>query len=162
MPRSAADRDYVERLRVPPWWHALSPLFAVIFGIEGLLSDHTVATVSMIAGFWIAAELVLWSLGRQQVSVVDGKLRAGNWRLPAARVRAAATLDAAQTRAEQRRADSQVYRCTVPWVHSSVMLQVDDPDDKPLWLISTRHPDRLTSALTDAVSAPAPAPGARA
>ncbi len=61
-----------------------------------------------------------------------------------------APLDAAAMRIEQRRRDPNVYRCTAPWISTGVLLDVDDPDDLPLWLVSTRRPDVFMQNLAAA------------
>jgi len=140
---------YHERLRVPGWWHLGSLGFGVLIGGEAVLSiDPTVAAV-VIAVFVALAELMLWSLGRREVLVAAGKITAGEWRLPVAAVRGVALLSADQMRTEQRRADPSVYRCTVGWIQTGVLLDVDDPQDRPLWLLSARNPHALARALAD-------------
>ncbi|HEY5335566.1 MAG TPA: DUF3093 family protein [Mycobacteriales bacterium] len=101
-------------------------------------------------GFVLAGYLIVWRYGSKMIEVRDGYVRAGAWRLPIGQVRGVAILDAAKTREEARRRDDDVYRCTRGWVHTSVMLEVDDPDDLPYWLVSTRHPYVLAAALADA------------
>lgn len=146
---------YRERLSVPVSWHLVTPIFAVLFGGESVLTSHVGIAATIMVGFWLVGELALWSLGRRLVTVVDGRIRAGNWRLPVAQVRSVATLDRADMRAEQRRRDEDVYHCTAPWVRTGVLLDVDDPEDLPLWLVSTRHPAALARALADAAGTPA-------
>jgi len=103
-----------------------------------------------VVGFVLAGYLIVWRYGSKMIEVRDGYVRAGAWRLPIGQVRGVAILDAAKTREEARRRDDDVYRCTRGWVHTSVMLEVDDPDDLPYWLVSTRHPYVLAAALADA------------
>jgi hypothetical protein len=141
-----------EKLSVPRSWHLFTPIFAVLIGGESILSDNYVIGVAVMAGFWVLAELVLFSLGRREISVIDGRLRAGNWRLPVSQVRAVAPLSPKEMRDEQRRRDEDVYHCTAPWIHTSVLLDVDDPEDVPLWLVSTRDPDGLLQALATALN----------
>jgi hypothetical protein len=39
-----------------------------------------------------------------------------------------------------------------PWIGPAVQILLDDPDDPtPFWVISTRHPVELATALLDAV-----------
>lgn len=154
----SAPAAYVERLHVPRWWHVVSPVFALVLGGEALLTDHAAIAAAVIAGVWVLAETGLWSLGRREVSVLEGKVRAGGWRLPVTQVRGVALLDAREMRAEQRRHDPGIYRCTVPWVPGGVLLDVDDPGDAALWLVSTRHPRAFADALAGASQASAPSP----
>jgi hypothetical protein len=134
---------------VPWWWHACTPIFAVLIGGEMVLTDHLVIASSIIGGVFLLAELFLWSLGRSRIVVQDNRVRAGNWRLPIAQVRGFAILSPEQMRAELRRRGGDTYICTVPWISGGLLLDVEDPEDKPLWLISTRHPDALAAALAE-------------
>lgn len=143
--------SYHERLRVPSWWHLGSLGFGVLIGGEAVLSIDPLIAAVVIAIFVALAELVLWSMGRREVLVDAGKITAGEWRLPVAAVRGVALLDAEQMRAEQKRADPSVYRCTVGWIRTGVLLDVDDPQDSPLWLVSARDPGALAAALADEV-----------
>ncbi len=41
------------------------------------------------------------------------------------------------------------YLCIRGWISPVVRIEVTDPEDRtPYWLVSSRHPDRLVSALT--------------
>lgn len=140
---------YDERLTVPRWWHACTPIFGVVIGGEMLLTDHPVIAGIVIGGLVLLAELFLWSVGRARLVVAAGRVRAANWRLPLGRVRGVAVLSREQMRAELRRRDLDTYHCTAPWIGGGVLLDVDDPEDKPLWLLSSRHPDALAAALAE-------------
>jgi hypothetical protein len=142
-------RLFSERLSVPLSWHLYAPIFAVIFGGESLLTSHTDVALAIIVGFWVLAEFALWTLGYRRVTVIDDRFRAGNWRIPIAQIRGVAPLDAAAMRVEQHRRDTNVFRCTTPWIRGGVLLDVDDPDDQPFWLVSTRDPAGLIRALAD-------------
>lgn len=142
---------YVERLS-PPWWaHPVVVLVAVMIALESsFLAVSLWGQALVVAGFVVVAELLVRSYGGKRVEVREGYVRAGDWRLPIGRVRGVAVLDADQMLAESRRRDDDVYRCTRGWVRTAVMLEVDDPDDLPYWLVSTRHPYLLAAALADA------------
>lgn len=147
--RAAA--GYRERLSVPTWWHLPGVLIAAVFGAESsFLAGGLVAQLVVIAVFIALGELLLWRYGAKVVEVTDGRVRAGQWRLPVARVRGVAVLDPRQTRAEMTRRDDSVYRCTRSWIPGALLLDVDDPADLPLWLVSSRHPEQLAAALADA------------
>jgi hypothetical protein len=120
-----------------------------MIGGEMLLTDHPVIAVSVVAGITLLAEFFIWGIGRQMIVVADGRIRAGSWRLPLSQVRGVAPLSRTQMRDELRRRDPNVYRCTSPWISGGVLLDVEDPDDLPLWLLSSRHAERLAVALAD-------------
>jgi hypothetical protein len=51
-------------------------------------------------------------------------------------------------------ADARAFLLLRPYLRRSVRVHVLDPDDPvPYWLVSTRHPDRLTEALSAAIEA---------
>lgn len=142
---------YVERLSAPWWSHPVLIACAIVIGLESSFLAITLwGQALVVAGFVILAELVVWRYGAKRVEVRDGAVRAGSWRLPISQVRGVAVLDAAKTRAEMRRRDDEVYRCTRGWIPETVMLEVDDPDDLPYWLVSSRHPYLFAAALADA------------
>lgn len=150
--------QYRERLTAPWWGHPAVVVFAVILGLESsFLAGGLRAQLVVVLAFAVAGELLVWRYGSRVVEVSSGHVRAGGWRLPITAVRAVAVLDAAATRREMRRADTEVYRCTRSWVPTAVMLHVEDPDDLPLWLVSTRHPQQLAAALAAAAAAGSPA-----
>ena len=155
-----AEGRYRERLTVPWWSHPLALAIGALIGAESsFLAGGLRAQAVVVGVFALAFELVVWAYGRQLVEVADGHVRAGDWRLPVSQVRGVAVLTREQARAELRRRDDSVYRCTRGWIPGAVLLDVDDPQDLPLWLVSTRRPDALALALADASLAPPSVPG---
>lgn len=151
MPGPVRPDGYTERLSAPWWAYPVVIAIAVLIGLESSWLARTLWGQGLVVLAFIAAgSLVVWRYGSKVVEVRDGYVRAGDWRLPIRQVRAVAVLDADKMRAEMRRRDEDVYHCTRGWVPTSVMLQVDDPDDLPYWLVSTRHPYLLAAALADA------------
>ena len=48
-------------------------------------------------------------------------------------------------------AEPRAYVATRPWLPASVRLQVEDPeDDTPYWLVGTRRPQELATAVAAA------------
>jgi hypothetical protein len=141
---------YVERLSSPWWAHPVVVAMAVIIALESSFLAITLwGQALVIVAFAVSGELIVWRYGSKVVEVRAGTVRAGSWRLPIERVRGVAVLDQDKTRSEMRRRDDDVYRCTRGWIRQTVMLEVDDPDDLPYWLVSTRHPYLLAAALAD-------------
>jgi hypothetical protein len=156
-------RGYRERLTTPWWAHPVVVALAVVVALESsFLAGGLTGQLVVVVAFGVAGELVVWRYGSRLVEVENGRVRAGGWRLPVRQVRAVAVLDAAATRTEMRRGDATVYRCTRSWIPTAVMLEVDDPDDLPMWLVSTRHPHLLAAALADAAQVAAAAAGSPA
>jgi Protein of unknown function (DUF3093) len=141
--------SYTERLRVPASWWVL-----------GMVSAATFATTAW-AGFslWLAlasylvfcggcaGALLLWS--RTAVVVADGELRVGRARLRLTEVGAVTALDPAQTRAMRGpRADPAARLLLRPYLRQAVYVQVAGP--VPYWLIGTRRPAELATAIKNA------------
>lgn len=141
---------YRERLTVPGWWHLAAAGIGVLFGGEAVLSTDPVIAGPVVAGFVLLAEAVLWSAGRRQVLVAGGTVVAGSARLPVSEVRAVARLGPEAMRAEMRRPDPLVFRCTAGWVRTGVLLEVAGRPAAGRWLVSTRRPEALARALAEA------------
>jgi DUF3093 family protein len=104
--------------------------------------------------FVVAAGVLLW-LGRAQVRVTsdDGvvELWAGEAHLPITVIdRSAQIPRSAKSAALGRQFDPAAYVLHRGWVGPMVLVVLDDEDDPtPYWLVSTRHPERVLSALRD-------------
>jgi hypothetical protein len=128
---------YSERLWVPWWWWPIG------LGAAALLATVLGA---------VAVGVLLW-LSRNEVRVVsagsDVELWAGQAHLPMSVVtRSAAIPTTAKSAALGRQLDPAAFVMHRAWVGPMVLLVLDDPDDPtPYWLVSTRHPDLLLSAL---------------
>jgi len=100
----------------------------------------------------VAAGVLLW-LSRTEVQVVSTptgvELLAGPAHLPTSVVsRSAVVPRTAKSAAMGRQLDPAAYVLHRTWVGPMVLVVLDDPDDPtPYWLVSTRHPDRVLSAL---------------
>lgn len=137
-----------ERVQVPPtWW-----VFAVLFA----------ATLAVAFGFylgrWVAlavglGSLVVVALGFLAASYVievdDDELRVGRAVVGRGWIGAVRPLDAAGTRARSGvEADARAHLVLRPWVSTTVELALADPADPvPYWLVSTRRPGALATAL---------------
>lgn len=147
---------YRERLRVPLWWWPLG------FGLAAVVATEVNMGVRQLPDwlpfavlFAVAAGALLW-LGRSEVRVVgaDGKdgsveLWAGQAHLPVTVIaRSAGVPASAKSTALGRQLDPAAFVAHRAWVGPMVLVVLDDPDDPtPYWLFSTRHPDRVLSAL---------------
>ena len=156
MPSSTYARDshgaagsYRERLFVPlRWWVQATMLLASLW-LAFIVSMPAVAA-------WTATGLVVlltfaglaW-LGSARVEIRDGVLHAGPAHISVDLLGPAEPLDAEETRRVHGvDADARAFLFTRPYVKRSVLVPVLDPADRtPYWLISTRQPQRLVTAL---------------
>jgi hypothetical protein len=144
---------YHERLWVPLWWWPLG------FGLAALIAKEVTMGVPALP-YWaafavlfaVAAGTLLWlSRSEVRVTVDDGvaELRAGRAHLPVTVISRSAQIPAsAKSAALGRQLDPAAFVQHRAWVGPLVLAVLDDPDDPtPYWLVSTRHPDRVLSAL---------------
>lgn len=142
---------YRERL-FAPWW-----VWALMLALTGSLGVAYGFPLGARAGWLVfvgsSALAAWWLVATAPLVVVDDLvLRAGRARLPLRHAGRIAPLDTAQTReARGPIADPAAYLCLRGWIGSSVLVEVDDPDDPhPYWLISSRHGHDLARALAPA------------
>ena len=141
-------RNYAERLRVPASWWLLGLLVALIFASTvwaGLSALAALASYAVIMGGTVAG---LLAYGRPRVEVTGTELRAGKSVLPLAAAGQVTALNAAQTRALRGpRADPAAMLLIRPYLPLAVYVEVTAPGGAPYWLIATRHPARLATAI---------------
>lgn len=140
---------YEERLRVPALWWALAAL-----GVLALWVAYDAALggiVAVLAAALLALGCAAWLVGQGAASVsVDGTgFRAGRAQLPPSAIGTIEALaDDATALARGRDADPHAYYLLKGYVGSSVRVWVHDPHDPvPYWVVSTRDPRRLATAL---------------
>jgi hypothetical protein len=144
---------YRERLWVPLWWWPLG------FGLAALIATEVNMGVRTLPNWLpfavlsvVAAGALLW-LGRAEVRVTEQddavELWAGQAHLPATVISRSAEIPAsAKSAALGRQLDPAAFVAHRAWVGPMLLAVLDDPDDPtPYWLVSTRHPERVLSAL---------------
>jgi len=142
-------RPYDERHRVPlGWW--LIPAGASVsvwLAVQHVYGPRV--SIPVTAAVLVLSAGGLHAYGRAVVAVEDDAFRAGRARLPLWAVGTVEPLDADQAhRARGPQADPRAFMLVRGYVGSMVRVVVEDPvDPVPYWLVSTRHPDRLTAAL---------------
>lgn len=152
--RDGTDVRYTERLR-PSLWTWLIPIAAAL----ALALAYSVALgpvgalVTFLVVFGLGAYVLLRSVA--VVRVDDRVFRAGAARLPlehAGRVRVLDENDAARVRSSG--ADAQAfYLLRTGYAKRAVAVEVTDPrDPHPYWVVSTRRPDELASAIMEATA----------
>jgi hypothetical protein len=99
----------------------------------------------------LIAVLMLW-LSRILVRVTDAEFLVDDARLPLAVIADVVALDAAGKREILGvGAHPLAFVVQRPWIGGAVQVLLDDPaDPTPYWVVSTRHPVELATALLDA------------
>ena len=147
--RTTAAPAYLERLRLTWWLWPVALIVVAILGVEALLGFPTLpAWVPFAVLTPLAAAWMLY-LGRIRVAVADGEFQVDDARLPVRFVKDVVALDAAGKReALGVGAHPLAFVVQRPWVGPAVQVLLDDPDDPtPYWIVSTRRPVELATAL---------------
>ena len=147
-PTGAVGRHH-EQLSVPLRWWVQGTMLVATFWLAFI--------VSMPAGLaWASTGVLVLAMvglflgyGAPRVEVADGWLRAGRARISGEFLRGAEPLDPDATRrAAGVEADARAYLLLRPYLKRSVRVRVHDPaDPTPYWLVSTRHPEQLATAI---------------
>ena len=151
----ASGQGYVETLRVPLRWWAITTMFWASVLLALLVSLPASAAYGIGGVVAVLILLVLLGYGGARVGVVDGVFSAGRARIPVTFLRDPEPLDAGQVRAAAGvDADARAYLMLRPYVSTAVRVHLTDPaDPTPYWLVSTRHPGALAAELTAAIAA---------
>jgi hypothetical protein len=141
--------SYAERLGVPlRWWVQGTMLvatlwLAVVVAVPGPVA-WVVTAIALAALF-----LGLWSYGNARIRVEGETFRAGRAHIATSYVGTATALDAGETRrAAGVEADARAFLVLRPYLKRAVKVEITDPaDPTPYWLVSSRRPEELASAL---------------
>ena len=139
---------YRERVQVPPTWWVLAVLFAAT--LAGAFGFYLGRGVALAVGLPALVVVGLGFLASSYVVEVDDTgLRVGRAVIGRPWIGAVRPLDAAGTRARSGvEADARAHLVLRPWVSTAVELTLADPADPvPYWLVSTRRPVALATAL---------------
>jgi hypothetical protein len=144
-----SESAYRESLRTPWWWYPVAVgvacLLAAEFHISGLSLTDWIPFGTLVP----LSILFVWWLGRSRLEVSSGEVRVRGAHLPLQYVSGVIALDA-QTlrRVVGREGDPAAFVSIRPWIGPGVQFWVDDEDDPtPYWVVSTRHPDRVVTAV---------------
>lgn len=145
---------YSERLHVPlRWWVQATMLLASLWLAFVVAMPAWAAWVA--TGILVALTFgMLARVGSTRVAVRDGVLRAGRAHIPLALVGDVEPLDADATRRVHGvDADARAFLVTRPYLKRAVRVSITDPaDPTPYWLLSTRHPQALATAIATALT----------
>jgi hypothetical protein len=142
-------RSYREHLRVPvSWWLLAIPVIAILggevyAGFGGFVPPLIYAVfTAIVAGF-----LLTW--GAASIEVTDGALRAGGATLPLGQIGDVVPLDDKQAALLRGpRGDPAAHLMLRPYLKRAVYIALADTSDGvPYWLVATRHPAELATAI---------------
>jgi hypothetical protein len=149
--RTITPPRYRERLRLS-WWTLLSALLVdAIVAIEFTLGFESIPTwlpFAVVIPLTVAG--LIW-VSRINVTVTDDELLVDDARLPMSVIADVVALDAGGKREALGVASHPLaFVIQRPWIGPAVQVLLDDPDDPtPYWLISSRHPVELATALLE-------------
>ncbi|MGC4896467.1 DUF3093 domain-containing protein [Micromonospora sp. DT31] len=146
---TATRARYAERLGLPWWAWPAALAVAALVAVELWLGAPGVRAWLPFVLLLPATAAALWWLGRIRVEVRDDELRVDDARLPVRYVADVVPLDAAGRREVLGvGADPLAFVVQRPWIGGAVQVVLDDPaDPTPFWVVSTRHPVELATAL---------------
>jgi hypothetical protein len=145
---------YDERLRVPLRWWVQGVMLVASLWLAMIVALPVVLAWLLTAAALAALAALLLGYGSARIRVADGRLYAARARIEARFLGAAEPLDPGETvRARGVEADARAWLLLRPYLKRSVRVRIDDPDDPaPYWLLSTRHPVKLSAALAALVA----------
>jgi hypothetical protein len=140
--------SYRERLRAPASWWINGMFMMFVFGSivwfgfplwVALVTDGTLFAIT-------AAFLVNW--GRASIEVTGTELIAGGSQVALGDVGEVRELDEAQARALRGpRADPRAHLLIRPYLHKAVYVEIRATGGAPYWLLFTRRPAKLATAI---------------
>lgn len=147
------DGGYRERLTPSLWAIVSAAVVAPMAGLVFVPLDHTVA---LVAGVLVAILVVLLMVTAAPVIAVrGGELRAGRAHIPVSLLGPPQQFTGDDARlARGPGLDPRAWHVIRGGMSGIVRLAVIDPDDPtPMWVVSTRTPDRLAAAIVRAQNA---------
>ena len=142
--------SYRESLRVPvSWWIIAAALVVTLFVIVAVpVGTFAGALIGGLAALVLV--LLYLGYGSARIEVDDRQLRAGRAVIDRSYLGTVEALTGDDARhAFGRDCDPQAYLLLRSYVRGAVRVEITDPGDPaPYWVIATRHPERLATALT--------------
>jgi hypothetical protein len=140
---------YREQLRTPWWWYPVAAGVAALLAAE---FHYSALSLTDWVPFVVLVPLAVgavWWLGRSRLEISGGELRIRGAHLPLRYVSGIVALDGATLRrVVGREGDPAAYVSIRPWIGPGVQVWLDDVDDPtPYWVLSSRHPERLVTAV---------------
>jgi hypothetical protein len=142
--------NYRERLWPAPWLFISTALVIPASLLVFLPIDTTVGVIVAIV-LYLGCVVGL-ILGGPVLEVTGSELRAGRATLPLSAAGEVTGYEGAEASQERGpRLDARTWLLIRGWISPVVKVEITDPlDPTPYWVISTRHPDALVKAITEA------------
>jgi len=143
------DASYREKLSVPLRWWVQGTMLVATFWLAFVVAAPALVAWSATAVLLLIMVGLFLGYGAPRVEVGDGWLRAGRARIAGEFLGDAEPLDAAETRrVAGPGADARAYLLLRPYLKRAVRVTVrDDRDPTPYWLVSSRDPEHLATAI---------------
>ena len=143
------DASYREKLSVPLRWWVQGTMLVATFWLAFVVAAPALVAWSATAVLLLIMVGLFLGYGAARVEVGDGWLRAGRARITGEFLGDAEPLDAAETRrVAGPGADARAYLLLRPYLKRAVRVTVrDDRDPTPYWLVSSRDPEHLATAI---------------
>jgi hypothetical protein len=143
------DASYREKLSVPLRWWVQGTMLVATFWLAFVVAAPALVAWSATAVLLLIMVGLFLGYGAPRVEVGDGWLRAGRARISGEFLGDAEPLDAAETRrVAGPGADARAYLLLRPYLKRAVRVTVrDDRDPTPYWLVSSRDPEHLATAI---------------
>jgi hypothetical protein len=143
------DASYREKLSVPLRWWVQGTMLVATFWLAFVVAAPALVAWSATAVLLLIMVGLFLGYGAPRIEVGDGWLRAGRARIAGEFLGDAEPLDAAETRrVAGPGADARAYLLLRPYLKRAVRVTVrDDRDPTPYWLVSSRDPEHLATAI---------------
>ena len=143
------DASYREKLIVPLRWWVQGTMLVATFWLAFVVAAPALVAWSATAVLLLIMVGLFVGYGAPRVEVGDGWLRAGRARIAGEFLGDAEPLDAAETRrVAGPGADARAYLLLRSYLKRAVRVTVrDDRDPTPYWLVSSRDPEHLATAI---------------
>ena len=145
---------YREKLLMPFWWSLPASLLITIITMEIKIAIPAISTgLTYSVLIVLLAIFLIWFNSSDLKIIKDYKCNIdiciNNAYLPSKKILLATKLSKSlKSEALGYQLDPAAYVLHKTWISSMVLIVIDDPDDPtPYWLVSSRHPDRVISAI---------------
>lgn len=157
MRQAGTVQTHRERLVAPASWWLAAAGFAAAWGWVALVVAGPPAAIGAAAGVGVVTGALLWVYGATRLEGGPDGLRVGRAHLTPEHLGDVQALAPAACRTLLGPgADARAWLHVRPYIATAVRVEVTDPaDPTPYWVVSTRNPERLATALGGSVAPPA-------